>query len=284
MKANVHAWFDKNTSTYTYVIHDGEVAAIVDPVWDFDHRSGRTKTTSNDMILAYLREHRLKVAWILETHAHADHLSGAALLQKEVGGVIGIGANIGIVQATFKRIFNLEPGLAVDGSQFGRLFADEQTFQIGKLRGRVLSVPGHTPACVAYQIEDVVLVGDTMFMPDVGTARCDFPGGDARVLYRSIRRIMALPDDTTILVCHDYPPAGREARYATTVAEQKAGNIHVHDGISEEAFVGMRSARDKTLDMPLLIIPSIQINIRAGQLPPLENNGMHYLKIPLNAW
>lgn len=284
MNAQVQSFFDKGTSTFTYVVHGGagSPAAIIDPVLDYDHKSGRTRTTSNDAVIAYVREHRLELQWILETHAHADHLSGAAMLRDTLGGRIAIGRQIGTVQRTFKEIFNLEAGLAVDGSQFDHLFGDEETFQIGKLSGRVLAVPGHTPACVAYLIEGVLFVGDTMFMPDVGSARCDFPGGDARTLYRSVRRLLALPDDTRIMVCHDYPPAGREPRCETTVAEQRASNMHVHDGISEEAFVEMRTARDRTLDMPLLIIPSIQVNIRAGRMPPAESNGRTYLKIPLN--
>jgi glyoxylase-like metal-dependent hydrolase (beta-lactamase superfamily II) len=204
------------------------------------------------------------------------------MLRDVLGGKIAIGRQIGTVQQIFKAIFNLEPALAVNGSQFDHLFGGEDTFQVGQLSGRVLAVPGHTPACVAYLIDDLLFVGDTMFMPDVGSARCDFPGGDARTLYRSVRRLLALPEATRILVCHDYPPAGREPRCTTTVAEQRASNLHVHDGISEEAFVEMRTACDRALDMPLLIIPSIQVNIRAGRLPPAESNGRVYLKIPLN--
>lgn len=284
MHAQVQSFFDKATSTFTYVVHGGagSAAAVIDPVLDYDHKAGRTRTTSNDAVIAYLRENRLELEWILETHAHADHLSGAAMLRDALGGRIAIGRQIGTVQRTFKEIFNLEAELPVDGSQFDHLFGDDETFQVGKLSGRVLAVPGHTPACVAYLIEDLLFVGDTMFMPDVGSARCDFPGGDARTLYRSVRRLLSLPDATRIMVCHDYPPAGREPRCETTVAEQRASNMHVHDGISEEAFVEMRTARDRTLEMPVLIIPSIQVNIRAGRMPPAERNGRTYLKIPLN--
>jgi glyoxylase-like metal-dependent hydrolase (beta-lactamase superfamily II) len=278
------AFFDPGTFTYTYVVYDreGGTAAVIDPVLNYDHKSGRTSEVSNEAVKAFVEEMKLKVEWILETHAHADHLSGAVGLKKALGGKFGIGSHITTVQATFKGLFNLEPGLAVDGSQFDHLFADGEAFSIGGLKARALFVPGHTPACMAYQVEEIVFVGDTLFMPDVGTARCDFPGGDARTLYRSIRRILEMPADTRIMVCHDYPPGGREVRYETSVAEQRAANIHVHDGISEEAFAGMRTARDKTLDMPLLIIPSIQVNIRAGHLPPAEDNGRVYLKIPLN--
>ena len=284
MAAKHNAFFDKVTSTFTYVVYDGDgsAAAIIDPVLDYDHKSGRTRTVSNDAVIAFVHEHRLAVQWILETHAHADHLSGAALLKAALGGKLGIGKQIGTVQSAFKQLFNLEPELAIDGSQFDHLFADDEALSVGKLQGRIMAVPGHTPACVAYRFEDLLFVGDTLFMPDVGSARCDFPGGDARTLYASIRRLLALPETTRIMVCHDYPPAGREPRSETSVAEQRANNIHVHDGISEEAFVTMRTARDRTLEMPLLIIPSIQVNIRAGYLPPPETNGKSYLKIPVN--
>ncbi|MBM4228505.1 MAG: MBL fold metallo-hydrolase [Gammaproteobacteria bacterium] len=278
------AFFDPGTFTYTYVVYDreGGTAAIIDPVLNYDHKSGRTSEGSNAAVTAFVQEMKLKVDWILETHAHADHLSGAVGLKQALGGKVGIGSHITTVQETFKGLFNLEPALAVDGSQFDHLFTDGEAFDIGGLKARALYVPGHTPACMAYQVEEMIFVGDTLFVPDVGTARCDFPGGDARTLYRSIRRILDLPADTRIMVCHDYPPGGREVRHETSVAEQRADNIHVHDGISEEAFVGMRTARDQTLDMPLLIIPSIQVNIRAGKLPPAEDNGRVYLKIPVN--
>jgi len=278
------AFFDPGTFTYTYVVYDreGGTAAIIDPVLNYDHKSGRTSEGSNAAVTAFVQEMKLKVDWILETHAHADHLSGAVGLKQALGGKVGIGSHITTVQETFKGLFNLEPALAVDGSQFDHLFTDGEAFDIGGLKARALYVPGHTPACMAYQVEEMIFVGDTLFVPDVGTARCDFPGGDARTLYRSIRRILDLPADTRIMVCHDYPPGGREVRHETSVAEQRADNIHVHDGISEEAFVGMRTARDQTLDIPLLIIPSIQVNIRAGKLPPAEDNGRVYLKIPVN--
>jgi glyoxylase-like metal-dependent hydrolase (beta-lactamase superfamily II) len=286
MSAQVKAFFDKATSTFTYVVYEqsaqGGAAVIIDPVLDYDHKSGRTRNVSNDAVLAFVQAERLQVGWILETHAHADHLTGAARLKEVLGGKLGIGEHIGTVQRTFKQLFNLERELAVDGSQFDRLFGDGETFSVGELQGQVLAVPGHTPACVAYLFDDLLFIGDTLFMPDVGSARCDFPGGDARTLYASIRRLLALPPSTRVMVCHDYPPAGREPRWETSVAEQRADNIHVHDGISEEAFVRMRVARDQTLEMPLLIIPSIQVNIRAGQLPPPENNGQSYLKIPVN--
>ncbi len=285
MTAQVQSFFDKATSTYTYVVFDGvsRHAAIIDPVLDYEHKSGRTRTASCDAVVAFVAEEALTVVWILETHAHADHLSGAVYLQSKIGGKTGIGANIGAVQSAFKTIFNLEPGFLVDGSQFDRLFADQAAFELGGLTARAYAVPGHTPACVAYHIEDMLFIGDTLFMPDCGSARCDFPGGDPRTLYRSIRRLLSFPDPTQIYVCHDYPP-GRDPRCATTVGEQRAANIHVHDGISEEAFVTMRTTRDKTLEMPLLIIPAIQVNIRAGGWPAPESNGTVYLKIPINAW
>jgi glyoxylase-like metal-dependent hydrolase (beta-lactamase superfamily II) len=286
VSAQVKSFFDKTTSTYTYVVYDSATnrAAVIDPVLDYDHKSGRTRTTVCDAVMAFVTAQSLTVDWILETHAHADHLSGAMYLQAKTGGKTGIGANIGAVQATFKALFNLETDFAVDGSQFDQLFADQDTFSIGSLTAECLAVPGHTPACVAYHIDDMLFVGDTLFMPDYGSARCDFPGGNARALYHSIRRLLSLPDATRIFVCHDYPPAEREPQCESTIAEQRARNVHVHDGISEEAFVAMRMARDKTLEMPLLIIPSIQVNIRAGRMPMAESNGMIYLKIPINAW
>jgi glyoxylase-like metal-dependent hydrolase (beta-lactamase superfamily II) len=234
-------------------------------------------------VLAYLHSNKLQVDWILETHAHADHLSGARYLQQHAGGRIAIGEHIREVQATFKKLFNLERSFLPDGSQFDHLFRDGETFRIGELEATALLVPGHTPADMAYQVEGAVFVGDTLFMPDVGSARADFPGGDAHQLYRSIRRLLDLPPETAIYVCHDYPPSSRAARWQTTVAEQRAHNIHVHDGIGEEAFVQMRRARDATLDVPTLILPSIQVNVRGGQLPPPDDNGVAYLRIPLNA-
>jgi glyoxylase-like metal-dependent hydrolase (beta-lactamase superfamily II) len=284
VSAHCQSFFDPATFTYTHVVYDAEGghAAVIDPVLNYDHKSGRTRQTSNDAVIGFVRAHSLTVDWILETHAHADHLTGAVQLKAALGGKTAIGCHIDVVQKVFKGVFNLEAQMATDGSQFDRLFREGDTFAIGSLTARVLEVPGHTPACVAYHIDDRLFVGDTMFMPDVGTARCDFPGGDARTLYRSIRRMLDFPADTRLLMCHDYPPAGREAHCETTVAEQRARNIHVHDGISEAAFVEMRSNRDRTLEMPLLIIPAIQVNIRAGQLPPAEGNGKTYLKIPLD--
>ena len=285
MTTPCQAFFDPRTFTFTYVVYDreGGHAAIIDPVLDYDHKSGRTQQTSNARVIDFVRSHGLTVDWILETHAHADHITGAVDLQDALGGKTAIGRHIDVVQKVFKGLFNLESSLATDGSQFNRLFSEGDSFAIGDLTGRVMEVPGHTPACVAYHIGDRLFVGDTMFLPDVGTARCDFPGGDARTLYHSIRRMLDFPADTRLMMCHDYPPAGREPNCETTVAEQRASNIHIHDGISEEAFVKMRSGRDSTLEMPLLIIPAIQINIRAGQRPAPEDNGKTYLKIPLDA-
>ncbi|SFC30923.1 Glyoxylase, beta-lactamase superfamily II [Polaromonas sp. OV174] len=262
--------------------HASKQAAVIDPVLDYDFKSGHTDTRSVDRLTAYLRDSGLQLAWILETHAHADHLSGAHYLRQQLGGRIAIGEHIREVQASFKKIYNLERGFLPDGSQFDHLFRDGESFMIGQTEARALLVPGHTPADMAYLVDGAAFVGDTLFMPDVGTARADFPGGDAHHLYRSIQRLLTLPPDTTLYVCHDYPPASRQPRWQSTVAEQRAHNIHVHEGISEEAFVAMRTARDVTLDMPTLILPSIQINVRAGQLPPPDDNGVAYLRIPLN--
>ena len=281
----VHGLFDPGTWTVTYVVHTGpgSACAIIDSVLDYDPKSGRTRTTSADRVIAYVREHRLQVQWILETHAHADHLSAAPYLKQHLGGQIGIGQQITTVQKVFKGIFNLEPQFEPDGSQFDQLLADGQSLKVGELTGTVLGVPGHTPACVAYQFGDAVFVGDTLFMPDVGTARCDFPGGDAKTLYASTRKLLSMPAQTRLFMCHDYPPNGRPVAFESSVADQRAGNIHVHDGISQEQFVQMRTARDATLEMPVLILPAVQINIRAGQMPPKEANGTAYVKIPLNA-
>ena len=279
------AFFDPATWTVTYVVADttSHHAAIIDPVLDYDFKSGRTSTASADKVLAYVAAQGLHIDWILETHAHADHLSGAHYMKGRVGGRIAIGENIRAVQSTFKAIFNLERTFLPDGSQFDHLFKDGETFMIGDVVATAMWVPGHTPADMAYRIEDSVFVGDTLFMPDVGTARADFPGGDAHTLYQSICKLLALPPETKLFVCHDYAPESREAAWQTTVAEQRAKNIHVHDGISEEAFVAMRCARDATLGMPTLILPSIQVNVRAGEMPPPEGNGVVYLKIPVNA-
>ncbi len=284
-RTTVQPFFDDKTGTVSYVVADNATgcAAIVDPVLDFDFKSGRTSTVQADKVLAYIRDHALQVQWILETHAHADHLSAARFLQQKVGGRIAVGERIKEVQATFKKLYNLERNFLPDGNQFDHLFMDDEVFKLGELEALALLVPGHTPADMAYWVDGAVFVGDTLFMPDVGTARADFPGGDARTLYRSARRILALPPETKMFVCHDYPPPGRAAASQTSVAEQRAKNIHVRDGVAEDEFVKMRQARDATLEVPTLILPAIQVNIRAGRLPPAEDDGVSYLKIPLNA-
>ncbi|MGJ7485664.1 MBL fold metallo-hydrolase [Variovorax sp. LT2P21] len=278
-------FFDPRTGTISYVVWDtaSRHAAVIDPVLGFDVKSGHTDTKAADELLAFVAREGLQVDWILETHAHADHLSAARHVQAKVGGRIGIGANIRTVQSTFGKLFHLEAGFVPDGSQFDHLFEDGETFRIGDVEVVALWVPGHTPADMAYRVDGSVFVGDTLFMPDVGSARADFPGGDARQLYVSMRRLLALPPETTLYVCHDYPPATRAPAWQTTVAEQRAANIHVRDGIDEEAFVAMRTARDATLEVPSLILPSIQVNIRAGHFPPADDNGVAYLRIPLNA-
>ena len=285
MQAQVKAFFDPATWTVSYVVFDapGGHCALVDSVLDYDPKSGRTRTDSADQLIAFVREQNLMVDRILETPAHADHLSAAPYLRKHLGGKIAIGGKITQVQNVFKGIFHLEPEFATNGSQFDHLFEDGDTFAIGTLQAQALSVPGHTPACMAYQVGDAVFVGDTLFMPDVGTARCDFPGGNAHTLYQSVRKLLSLPPETRLFMCHDYPPEGREAQWECTVADQRARNIHVHDGVSEAEFVAMRTKRDAGLAMPVLILPSVQVNIRAGELPPPEANGVSYLKIPLNA-
>ena len=285
MSAAVQPFFDPATWTITYVVYDqpGSACAIIDPVLDYDPKAGRTSTDSADKVVAFVRSQRLRVEWILETHAHADHLTAAPYLRRELGGQIAIGNNITQVQGIFKKVFNLEPEFRLDGSQFDRLLADGETVAIGSLEVQALAVPGHTPGCMAYRVGDEVFVGDTLFMPDVGTARCDFPGGNAATLYGSVLRLLALAPATRLFVCHDYPPGGREPQWESTVADQRARNIHIHDGVTEEQFVAMRTARDATLQMPNLILPSIQVNIRAGQMPPVEANGTAYLKIPLNS-
>ena len=281
----VHGIFDSATWTVTYVVYEkpGSACAIIDSVLDYDPKSGRTSHKSADKVIDFVKANDLSVEWILETHAHADHLSAAPYLKQQLGGKTAIGDHITNVQGVFKTIFNLEPAFKQDGSQFDHLFQDGESIQVGGLTGHIMYVPGHTPACVAYQFGDAVFVGDTMFMPDVGTARCDFPGGDAKTLYASTRKILSLPPQTRLFMCHDYPPNGRAVNFETTVAEQRAKNIHVHDGITEAQFVEMRTKRDATLEMPVLILPAVQINIRAGELPPKEDNGIAYAKIPLNA-
>jgi glyoxylase-like metal-dependent hydrolase (beta-lactamase superfamily II) len=286
MNPAVQAFFDPATWTVSYVVHSGEgsACAVIDSVLDYDPKSGRTRTGSASQVVDFIRAHGLRLQWILETHAHADHLSAAQYLREQLGGRIGIGARITAVQEVFANVFHLEPDFPTDGSQFDHLFGDDETFAIGELQARTIAVPGHTPACVAYSIGDAVFVGDTLFMPDVGTARCDFPGGDAHTLYRSVRRLLSLPPTTRLFMCHDYPPGDRRpVAWETTVAQQREHNIHIHDGIGEDAFVRMRSERDATLEMPVLILPAVQVNIRAGAMPPPEDNGVSYLKIPLNA-
>lgn len=284
MKPNIHACFDSSTWTVSYVVFDqpGGSCAIIDPVLDYDHKASRTRTKSADKLVAFIQSRRLSVAWILETHAHADHLSAAGYLKSRLGGKIGIGSGIPEVQKTFKKIFNLGDEFIPDGRHFDHLFDDDEVFSVGALTAKVLFVPGHTPADLAYQFEDTIFVGDTLFMPDVGTARADFPGGDARRLFRSIQKILAFPPQTRLLMCHDYPPTERAVQWESTVAQQRANNIHVHDGIGEDDFVAMRHKRDATLEMPTLLLPSIQANIRAGYLPPPEGNGVAYFKIPVN--
>ena len=284
MKPIVKGFFDPATWTVTYVVYEksGAECAIIDSVLDYDPKSGRTKTHSADRVIDFVKSENLKVEWILETHAHADHLSAAPYIRKQLGGKIAIGANITAVQGVFKKIFNLEPEFQLDGSQFDALIHEGEPFSIGNLTAEAIYVPGHTPACMAYQVGDALFVGDTLFMPDVGTARCDFPGGDAHALYKSVRKLLSLPPETRMFMCHDYPPAGREVAFESSVAEQKAHNIHIHDGISEDEFVAMRTRRDATLDMPTLILPAVQVNIRAGNLPPPDDNGVSYLKLPVN--
>jgi glyoxylase-like metal-dependent hydrolase (beta-lactamase superfamily II) len=285
MQPHVEAFFDPHTFTYSYVVSDPATGrcAIVDSVLDYDPAAGRTSFASADRLIAYVRAQGLTVEWLLETHVHADHLSAAPYLKRELGGRLAIGDHITVVQGVFGKLFNAGSEFATDGSQFDHLFHDGDRFTIGTLEARALHTPGHTPACMTYVIGDAAFVGDTLFMPDYGTARCDFPGGDARVLYRSIRTLFELPDDTRLFMCHDYKAPGREDfRYQTSVAEERAHNVHVHEGVSEDDFVAMRSARDATLGMPTLILPSVQVNMRAGELPPAEGNGTRYLKIPLN--
>ncbi|WP_141441419.1 MBL fold metallo-hydrolase [Vreelandella titanicae] len=278
-------FFDEPTNTFSYVVQDPDsrACAIIDSVLDFDYAAGRTDVRSANTIIAFIREHDLDVVWILETHVHADHLSAAPYLHEQLGGKTGIGANIVKVQEIFGKAFNAGSEFARDGSQFDALFEEGDTFAVGQLQGQVLHTPGHTPACLTYVIGDAAFVGDTLFMPDYGTARCDFPGGDARTLYHSIQKVLALPEQTRLFLCHDYKAPGRDTfQHETSVAEQVNENVHVHKGISEDEFVKMRTERDATLGMPRLIIPSVQVNMRAGELPPAEENGTVYLKVPLN--
>lgn len=282
----VRAFFDEATFTASYVVHDPATrrAAIIDSVLDYDPAAGRTAHRSADAIVAYVEQEGLTVEWLLETHAHADHLSAAPYLQQRLGGRIAIGRAIIVVQEVFGKLFNAGTEFARDGSQFDRLLEDGDTFALGSLPVAVLHVPGHTPADMAYVIGDAVFTGDTIFMPDYGTARADFPGGDAAQLYRSIRRLLELPRQTRLFLCHDYKAPGRDAfAWETTVGAERDANVHVHDGIDQAEFVAMRDARDRTLGMPRLILPSVQVNMRGGHLPEPEANGVRYLKIPLDA-
>ena len=288
-KLAVEAFFDPDTWTISYLVLDTSTrcCALIDSVLDYDPKSGRTRTASADRLVARVHELDARVEWILETHVHADHLSAAAYLKEQLGAKVAIGSHITVVQQVFGELFHAGSDFHRDGSQFDVLLGDNAEFSIGTLKARALHTPGHTPACMSYLIESgddlLAFVGDTLFMPDYGTARCDFPGADARTLYRSIRQLLALPPQTRLFMCHDYLPGGRELRYMTTVAEQRADNIHIHEGIDEDAFVSMREARDATLDMPVLMLPAVQVNMRSGQLPEPEANGVRYLKIPLNA-
>ncbi len=284
VKPDVTAFFDEPTNTVTYVVRDPASAscAVIDSVMDIDYAAGRITYDSADKVIAFIQENNLSLEWIIETHVHADHLSGAPYIQGKLGGKIGIGENITIVQDTFGKVFNEGTEFQRDGSQFDHLFKDGDTYQIGTMTVFTMHTPGHTPACMTHVVGDAAFVGDTLFMPDGGSARADFPGGDARTLYRSIKRVLSLPNDLRLFMCHDYGPNGREIRWETTVGEQISHNIHVHDGISEDQFVATREARDATLAMPRLIIPSLQINMRAGDLPPADDNGKRFLKVPVN--
>lgn len=283
-KPRVESFLHPSTSTFSYVVWDPETrkAAVLDSVLHYDAESGRTSTHYVDQIVQFVRDNHLQTEWVLETHIHADHIAGGARIQQALGGTTGIGAGVRIVQQHFREVYGLERGFLPDGSQFDRLFEDGETFRIGSINARVIATPGHTPDHVTYLIGDAAFVGDTLFMPDGGTARCDFPGGDAATLYRSIQRLFELPDETRVFVLHDYGPDGRELLNKTTIGAERRDNIHVGGGRTENEFVELRIARDKTLDIPTLIIPSIQINIRAGELPPADGNGIRYLKMPLD--
>jgi glyoxylase-like metal-dependent hydrolase (beta-lactamase superfamily II) len=285
VKPEVTAFFDEPTNTMSYVVKDpaSSACAVIDSVMDIDYAAGRIACESADRIVAFIRAHDLVLEWLIETHVHADHLSAARYIRGRLGGRLGIGDKITIVQETFGKVFAEGPDFRRDGSQFDRLFADGDSYRIGTMTALALHTPRHTPACMTHVIGDAAFVGDTLFMPDGGTARADFPGGDARILYRSIRRVLALPPQTRLFMCHDYAPNGREIRWETTVAAERAHNIHVRDGIGENDFVAMRTARDATLGMPRLIIPSIQVNMRGGELPPANDRGQRFLKVPINA-
>lgn len=284
-QARVKAFLDDDSETFSYVVWDASsrAAVIIDPVLDFDYKSGRTQTTCAQRLINFVRDNNLQMEWILETHAHADHLSAAPFVKQQLGGRIGIGEHIQEVQKIFKEVFDLEKEFLPNGAQFDHLFTDGETFSVGAMQFEIMHTPGHTPADIVYLIDGTkAFVGDTLFMPDVGTARCDFPGGSATTLYRSIQKLLALPETTEIYICHDYPPAGRGHEYCTTVAAQREHSKHVHDGVSETEFVKMREERDATLAMPRLILPSIQVNIRAGEMPPADDQGKVYLKLPIN--
>ena len=282
----VQHFYDRATSTFTYVVSDADtgLAAIIDPVLDLDYASGRLATRSAEEVVEHIKDHNLSLRYILETHIHADHLSSAPYIREQLGGVIAIGSQITTVQETFATIFAEDDGFRRDGSQFDLMLSDGDTFRLGGLEVRALHVPGHTPACMAYLIGDALFVGDTLFMPDAGTARCDFPGGDARSLFESCQRLLTLPDDTRVFVCHDYQPGSRDLAFESTVAEQRAHNIHVGADISADEFVAMRESRDAGLEMPALILPSLQVNMRAGNLPPIDASGRLFLKVPINAF
>ena len=284
MKAQIKSFFYKATWTFTYVVSDPEarVCIVIDPVLNYDPKSGRTLTQSADQVLEYITSNQLQLEWILETHAHADHLTAAKYLQDMLGGKIAIGEKVQKIQGVFKGIFNLGDEFKADGSQFDHLIKDGENISFGNLNIESIAVPGHTPACLAYKIDDAIFVGDTLFPSDVGTARCDFPGGDANTLYKSIKKILSYPESTNLYMCHDYPPTNRQVIGRTTVGEQRENNIHIRDGVTEDAFVQMRKARDATLEVPVLLLPSIQVNIRAGAMPPKEDNGTSYMKIPIN--
>lgn len=283
-RPEVTAFFDPKTNTISYVVQDpgSKACAVVDSVMDIDYAAGRISYESADRIIDFVRENGLTVDWLIETHVHADHLSGAPYIQEKLGGRIGIGENIRVVQDTFGKVFNEGTEFQRDGSQFDHLFRDGDTYTVGGMACFAMHTPGHTPACMTHVMGNAAFVGDTLFMPDGGTARADFPGGDAHELYRSIRKVLSLPDETRLFMCHDYGPNGREIRWETTVGEERKHNIHVRDGVTEEEFVAMRQARDATLDMPKLIIPSIQVNMRAGKLPPKDDSGRTFLKVPVN--
>ena len=282
---HIKGFFDDQTSTISYVVHDNleKKCAVIDSVLDFDYSSGDIDYVNADKIISYVDQNKLNVEWLIETHVHADHLSASPYIQKKLGGKIGISEKISDIQNIFGKTFNAGTEFQRDGSQFDKLFKDNDEYKIGNINCKVINTPGHTPACTAHVIGNSIFVGDTLFMPDLGSARADFPGGDARQLYRSIQKILSYPDETRIFVCHDYPPSSREVKWSTTVGEQKENNVHVKTSILEDEFVKIREARDKTLNMPKLIIPSIQVNMRAGNLPPPEDNGSVYIKVPINS-